>query len=309
MGLFGKLFSKKTDPELERLAQSLELLEHALAESKKPQGPQGLAKSAIKGAETRRWLFELLEEFEAEKGGIGAGVAADGMFYHPQLIEWFRSRYGLSESEPFLQSLLAVVFPTADRKRRIDENWPTIVTTYQGKPNTNDILLDKAGKLTDYIILHLGIATDLYGMFIEVFPDQFKERHEINDQLQELVKLEELALWFRMLNELANRFIRRECPLFMHYLEDALGDHLAMQGALPEAVINIVGTRIDEYASYQKFIAEPEEFLGWHGNMGGRETSYGGVWLRPDAIFQTRFVSMFLETAKEALVGELLTGI
>jgi TorA maturation chaperone TorD len=81
MGLFGKLFSKKTDPELERLAQSLE---HAFAESKKPQGPQGLAKSAIKGAKTRRWLFELLEEFEADKGGIGAGVAADGMFYHPQ---------------------------------------------------------------------------------------------------------------------------------------------------------------------------------------------------------------------------------
>lgn len=67
MGLFGKLFSKKTDRELERLLQKHA---DASAESKKPQGLLGLPMTAAKGAEMRRWLFELIDEFEAATGKI-----------------------------------------------------------------------------------------------------------------------------------------------------------------------------------------------------------------------------------------------
>jgi hypothetical protein len=143
---------------------------------------------------------------------------------------------------------------------------------------------------------------------IESSPGMFKGCRETNAQIEEFVKLEESALWFRMINELANRFIRRECAFFMPYLEDAFGYHLAVQGALPEAIINIVGTRMDEYASYQKFISDPKE--SWAGTVlwAAGKHLMEAFGFGPDAIFQTRFECLFLETVKEALVYKLLTG-
>jgi hypothetical protein len=176
MGLFGKLFSKKTDPELERI------LKQILAGGKEPKDPQGLTKSAVKGAEMRHWLFKLLEEFETETGKIGGFEGDDGFFYHPQLIDWFQKRHGLPESMLFLESLSSVAFSTPEKRIQMHQQWPTILAPYQGKPNTKDILIDKADRLAHYVILHLGIATELYRKFIEVAPDKF---HEINDQVEE----------------------------------------------------------------------------------------------------------------------------
>jgi hypothetical protein len=51
VGLLGKLFSKPTNRDAERVRQ---IFEQALKESKKPQGPH---KMALLGAETRQQLL------------------------------------------------------------------------------------------------------------------------------------------------------------------------------------------------------------------------------------------------------------
>ncbi|MGH6868268.1 MAG: hypothetical protein ACREDA_05230 [Methylocella sp.] len=305
MGLFGKLFSKKTDPELERLLQKLA---DASAECKTPKGPLGLPATAAKGAEARRWLFELIDEFGAATGEIGGLEADDGtFFYHEQLIEWYQKRQDLPESKLFLESLISV-FPTPNGKRRLDENWPAIVAGYQGKPNTDDTLIDKADRLANYIILRLGIATDLYRLIIEDSPDKLKDYHEINDELTELVKLEESALWFRTINDIANSCIPRECPSFMGYFADALGYYLAVQGASPDALCRTMADRLKEYNCYREWVAGADEpqagTLLWEAGKHLMEALGFGR----SAWFQVRFANWFLESVKEALFYELLTG-
>ncbi|HUB63128.1 MAG TPA: hypothetical protein VL996_01540, partial [Methylocella sp.] len=255
MGLFGKLFSKKTDPELERFAKSIE---DELAEIRRPKGPQGLAKSAIKGAESRRLLFELLKDFETETGRSGVSIvdtveSRGRMFVDRQLFEWFRKqRWNSSDSEPFLCTWLAFAFLTPDERRKTNEIWPSVVTTYHGKPNTEDILQEKADKLAKYIICNLGVATNLCSSFVEVSPDEFKDCHKIDDKLEELVRLEESALWLRTIDELAYMSIHGQRELFMDYLDDAFGYYLALRGTPPDAACRIIGERLTQYSSYQK---------------------------------------------------------
>jgi hypothetical protein len=59
MGLFGKLFSNRADPDAERTLQTFrQIFEKAIKNSKKPQGAY---KMVLLGAEMRHRLLNLVE--------------------------------------------------------------------------------------------------------------------------------------------------------------------------------------------------------------------------------------------------------
>ncbi len=279
------------NPELECLAQLerlAEFLAQTLPERKKPQG---LTRMAVMGAETRCQLVDVIEKFEAETGrsvflltDTAEGVVR--MFVDRELNELIqKSPYG-----ELLHLALFTAFPTLDRQ--ITENWSAIVETYHAQPTTKDLLFEKADRLSHYIILKLDIAPRLYTVLYENGP-------ELSDEQRQLVKLEEAAVWFRVIDEMAHWCFRSKRPFFMDYFEDALAYHLAMQGASPDAISTTIEDRMNEYGPYRKWVSGGDEPAAGTLLWEAGKHLQAALGVGRHALFQVYFADWFLKSVKE----------
>jgi elongation factor P hydroxylase len=302
VGLFDKFFSKTTDPQLERFAQTIA---QTLAECKKPRS---FAAAAVEGARTRSRFFTLLEKFEAETGraGISFQDVVEGkglMFVEQQLMELIQKQ----SDNKLLEAALYDAFSTPDITRQANEALPTLIAMHQAKPNTEHVLAEKAYILSRHILHNLGIGTDVYNVLSEAWKDTFCG-HELSYEENQAVKIEESAIWFRVIDDMAYWYIPAERSLFMDHFEECFGYHLALQGASPAAVSKTMEDRLREYSAYQKWVQEPEE--GAKGTLlweAGKHVM-AALGLSEHIFFQVYFAKMFLESAIQAVVYELLSG-
>lgn len=293
MGLFGKLFSKRIDPEAERIRQ---IFERAENDSKKPQGAY---KMALFGAETRLRLFRLIEEVETEIGQTSVGIAQDVgvLMVHPKLTEAIQKQ----DDNGLLELALYLAFPTPDATRRLNEDWPSTVGKYRGQQNTEELLREKSFLLTTFIVYNLDIASTIYAQSNKNGPD-------LSDEQEICIKLEEAACWNCVVSELALRYIGEDRQLFTAYLQDNFANFLARQGASPDAICSIMADRIEEYFKYQKWMAEGEEGRG--GTLMWEAAKHVGepIGGSEDDFFLTAFGFYFVRRVYQALIYELLTG-
>jgi hypothetical protein len=222
-----------------------------LEESKKPQG---IHKMALLGAETRQQLLELIEEVEAEIGQNAIGFAQDVgvMGVHAKLIERLRKEPADSLLH---ESALQLAFPTPDSTRRCKEQWPSAVEKYHGRHNTEELLREKSHMLAGFIVSNLGIATAIYQKTGDTVP-------ELSDEQEMSARLEEAALWNRVIFQLAHTYLASEFTLFMDYFEDFLANLLALQGAPPHSIYSAMTDRTIEYAKYPKWGPSGDEGMG-----------------------------------------------
>jgi hypothetical protein len=296
------LFRKKTDPQLERFVQTIA---QTLAECKKPRS---FAAAAVEGARMRSRFFAVLEKFEAETGraGIFFQDAVGGkqlMFVESQLMELIQRH----PDNKLLEAALYDAFSTPDITRQVNEALPTIVAMHQARPNAEDVLAEKACILSRHILHNLGICTELYNVLSEAWKDTFCG-HEVSYEESQAVKIEEAAIWFRIIDELAHWYIPAERSLFMEHFADWFGYHLALQGASPAAVSKTMKDRLTQYSSYK--IWGPEG----HASLKDTAIGEGGkhvmavLGLSEHFYFQVVFENWFLRCVKQALVYELLSG-
>lgn len=294
MGLFGKLFSKRVNPDAER---ALRLFEQALDDSKKPQG---LYKMARLGAETRQQLLKLIEEVEAEIGQTALAFAQDvgAMGVHPKLIELLRDEPGDSLLH---ESTLYVAFPTPYGRRRFNEQWPSAVGKYHGRHNSKELLREKGHILASLIANNLDIA-------ISIFPQTGENVRELTDEQETAVRLEEAALWNRIIFQLAHGYLGSDFTLFMDFFEDSLANVLALQGAPPDSIFSAMKDRTIEYARYCKWIPSDDEGTG--GTLLWEAAKHIGETLdcSTNPFFLIKFGVIFIERLNRALVYEFLTG-
>jgi hypothetical protein len=292
MGLFGKLFSKRGEPEEESARR---VFEQALKDSKKPQGPH---KMALLGAETRQQLLGFIEEVEAEIGQTAIGVAQDVgvMMVHPKLIERLRK-------EPhgdLFETALPLAFPTPDFSRRYNEQWPSAVGKFRGRQNTEEILQEKSVMLVSYIINNCVAFTS--------YRQASEHVRELSDEQKTSVRLEEAALWNCVILQLAARYLGSECRLFMDYFEDFLANRLALQGAPLASIPNAIRDRPLEYMKYRKWFLNDDEGTG--GTLLWEAAKHIGMPLdsSTNPFFLMDFGKNFSDRLKNALVYELLSG-
>jgi len=201
MGLFDKLFGRRASPETE---QAKAIIRKAWEDSRKPQGAY---KAATTGAEIRDRFFALIEEVEAKLGGPAIGIAsAEGvLMVHPKLEEELRKQ----PDADVLEVALTHCFITTDARRRLNESWPSQVVLYRGKANSDEILREKSSLLAAYVVNNLDAAE--------------MAESETSDEQDCIVRVEEVAVWYRVLDELAFRFIRGQRDIFMDFLQGRLG--------------------------------------------------------------------------------------
>jgi hypothetical protein len=293
MSLFGKMFSKSPSPEAERARQ---LIEQAQRDSKRPKGSD---KMALRGAATRDRVFGLIEEVEAEIGQHAVGFAQkEGvMMVHPKLLARIRQQSDGAMLEPALYA----AFVTPDATRRLNKEWPSTVRKYKGRPNTEDLLSEKSTVLSVFICHNLDIGTSLYQETHSAGP-------ELDDAQESKLKLEESACWYRVIDELAHRYIGQERVLFMDHFQDQLSGLMALQGVPPTDLCDTMAARSTEYAGYKKWTPKGREGAGgtllWEAAKHAAEAFEDNR----NPVFLMTFGLRFLQRVEAASLYELLTG-
>jgi hypothetical protein len=216
MGIFGRLLlprQQRQDAEKAR-----QIIEAAFIESREPRN---CTEAAASGADIRRRLFSVVDRLEAEMGQLVIACAQrEGVLMtHPRLTQELHKR---SDGEVLERSIF-LCFITPDATTRLNAGWPRQVAGYQSRPNTDDVISEKATILTAYVVHNLGTG-------IEVSKEVLKDIREINPDQEFSLKLEETCLWYRLIDELAYRHIPEQRNRFMDFFEGSMAHLLALPG-------------------------------------------------------------------------------
>jgi hypothetical protein len=296
LGLIDRLLSRKAHPDAERAKAPIR---QALEESERPQGGY---KMAVLGAELRRKVFALVEEVEANLGGPAVGiVGAEGVLMaHSKLTEKIRQGAG-----PFgpdlLQGALSQCFMTKDERQKFNEGWPSIIARYRGKSNSENVLRTKSMLLAEYVAYNLDAAEMALTGFEAGRLDQLDEQNC-------KVQVEEAAVWYRLLDELAFRFLRGQRELFMAFLTDQLFFDLAVRGSPPDLIDQTMTARTREYANYRQWL--PSEGSDLKGTLLWEAAKHVGepIDLSTHPMFLALFGAAIVDKIMHASVQKLLVG-
>jgi hypothetical protein len=297
MSLFRKLL--RNTQQRRDAAQAEEIIELALRRSREPKG---CAKSAELGADIRNRLLTVVHEIEKETGEPAVVFAADGTLIHPRLIEALGKRR--DDGEPLRLSINSC-FINPHATQYVNEPWPTTVDRYHCRPNGGEVIHEKATLLAAFVVHNLNVAVEareqLKAAGFEGVEQSLTEEQEL------LVKCEEAALWYRIIDELAYGFIREFRSLFVDYFLDTSAHLLGLQGASPALICQTMVERSEEYARYREWTADVDRMAGtllWKASK-----HVGGPFgLERHFMFTTMFGTLFLMRVERALVYELLTG-
>jgi hypothetical protein len=258
-----------------------------------PEKPFGGAKAAELGADIRRRLFTLIEQVEADLGGTAIGfVASDdmAMMVHPKLREAI-------EPSPFrdvLNMALTFCFLTKKARRRVIETWPSTVAQYKGKNNSDAVLREKSAVLATYVVSNLD-ATDLAGS-------------ETTDEQDWADFVEEAAVWYRVLDELAFKFLQSQRDMLMDFLRDDLARHLALMGSPPQLIVETMAERSKEYANYREWA--PAKNAALKGTLLWEAAKHvaEAIGRSGDPLFLAQYGPRFLAKLTYLSPRELLVG-
>jgi hypothetical protein len=263
--------------------------------------PKGLDQSAVSGAQRRQRLISLIEKVEAQIGQMAIALAEkEGvLMIHPKLTEEIRKQPDTNILEPEL----GLCFPTPDGKRRANTGWPATVRSYRGRPNTDDLLGEKAAIMATLVTCNLDLGIHLY--------EEMRDRQntlELSDEQETSVKLEEAACWCRIIDELAYGFLGQNRSLFMDYFGDSIAEILALQGIPPDLICQTLRERMAEYGQYRKWVPEGKE--GPKGTLLWEVAKHVGnpLQLSQDLLFLTTFGLRVMQHVESMMVQDLLIG-
>jgi hypothetical protein len=298
MSLFRRFFP--TAQERRDAEQAREIIEHALRESRKPEG---CAKSAEFGADIRDRLLTLVEEIEKETGRLAVIFAADATLTDPLLIEALHKR---GDDGELLRLSIGSCFVNPNATQYVNESWPATVKRYQSRPNSDELINEKATALATFVVYNLDAGMEARK---ELNAAGFTgAEQELTQEQIILLKVEEAACWHRVVDELAYRFISEHSPLFVDYFLDKVAGLLALQGVPPDLICRTMAERSQESGQYREWCSSDDSRMAgtllWHagkhvGMPFGFERHY---------MFGLMFGTLFLMRVKRALVHDLLTG-
>jgi hypothetical protein len=96
--------------------------------------------------------------------------------------------------------------------------------------------------------------------------------------------------------------------LFVDLFLDRLAYSLALQGASPDFICQMMTARSEEYAQYRDWVADDNQSVAGTLLWNAAKHVAAPLGCEHDPIFATSFGALFINRAAQALVYELLTG-
>lgn len=254
-------------------------------------------------ADIRERLLSVVEDVERKIGDLAVIIASDGTLTHPRLVEALHKR----PDGELLQAAITSCFPHPDAGQAVVKTWPSTVKGYESRPNTDELVNEKAFLLAGFVVHNLGVGIEARAALIT--QDKHSEASvPLTDEQEMIVKIEETACWYRIIGELAYRFIRDNRNLFVDLFLDNLSYLLALQGLPPDVICETLTERSEEYAQYREVTtADAGRTAGTVLWNAGKHVAVP-LGFEHDPIFTTMFENLFVGRLMGALVYEFLTG-
>ena len=298
MSLFRRFFP--TAQERRDTVRAREIIERALREARKPAG---CTKSAESGADIRNRLLTLVDDIEKETGQLAVVFAADGTLTHPRLIEALDKRRDDGE---LLKLSIGSCFINPQATQYVNQAWPATVKLYQRRPNNEELINEKATVLAAFLVHNLDTTVEACKQLNAAGFNGVQQ--ELTQEQGVLVRLEEAACWYRVIDELAYGFIHEYRSLFVDYLLDTLARELALQGVPPDLICRTMAERSQEYSQYREWTSGDANRMAGTLLWSAGKHAGASVGLERHFTFIIMFGTLFLGRLKRALVYELLTG-
>jgi hypothetical protein len=205
-----------------------------------------------------------------------------------------------------LKLAISSCFVNPNATQYVNESWPATVKRYQSRPNNDELIDEKATVLAAFVVHNLDAAIEARKELKTAGYNGAEE--ELTGDQEILVKIEEAACWYRIVDELAYGCIREHRPLFADYFVDHLAHLLALQGVPPNLICRTMAERSQEYGQYSEWCSSDHSRMAgtllWHaGKHVGMPFGFERHFM-----FITMFGTLFLMRVKRALVHDLLTG-
>ena len=290
MDIWGRLFKKRraTEAAFHRAVGAAE---------ERVWTPKGPRKSAEGAAQIRAELLAIIDQVEAATGQYAFAFAGEDQGF--MTSEAFEAAIREHHAAELLRSAFSVMFTTPQTKASLLEHWSEAVDGFAGKFNTRDLLAGKAALLATFVLHHHDIPC--------LAVDPTVSATTLEDGTEQELKLEAAAAWYRIIDELAYRFIRDDRELFCDYLQDRLAHGLAIQGAGVVSILDRAQERGEEYSQFREWVIDPpHEDKGLLWIMA--RYAIAALAVAPSEAAIRAHVELFLEALGTARIRELLTG-
>jgi hypothetical protein len=239
----------------------------------------------------------VVEEIEKETEDLSIVFAADATLIDPRLIQMLERR----PDGELLRLAIDSCFVNPNAAQYVNEQWPATVERHQSRPNTDELIREKATILTAYVVHNLGVG-------VEVAKDVLNDSRGINEDQELSVKLEEACLWYRLMDDLAYVYIPDHRSRFMDFFEDNLVHLLALLGIEPKTICATLSARSEEYGPYREWVSGDIDRMAGTPFWNAAKRVGAPIGFERHFRFTQIFGTLFLGRVERALVRELLTG-
>ena len=180
-----------------------------------------------------------------------------------------------------------------------DTNSEPLWTKYSGRPNTTELIREKAWVVAELIAMLLDAGESL----APSFSAEFGAREKI------LARAEASAYWLYVVDNFAFRFLSpSERDEFMSTLEESAIEKLGEMGMNRSEFVSLVQARYAEYSAYKKWVAEPDESSKGTLNWEFAKKVAAILGVGKNALFNTTLSIMMLRQLKRIDLPTLLKG-
>lgn len=313
---------------------TVEHLAQMITDMQNPK-PKRIDEAAIEGFKISEKLGQFLTKCEAEIGDAATIGVADTqgeggvMFLHKDLTDRIEKEDELDKLE---LKLALANYPIPNSSYQFNKGWPNEVAKFHGLLNSEEVIRDKAVALAIFVVHNLDIALNFYDHSHELEADWIFEGVNCGAEERARIKLEEAAVWARVVAELCHKFVmtswipsegwakmteeqkkslRQLARLFVDHFYGELAFLLGVQRFTPPAIVSALNDRAYEYAAYHEWFAEKDKpaknTLFWEAPERVGEL-FGGRAVK-NVTFIVTYAEMFLKRIQQARIGELMTGL
>jgi hypothetical protein len=178
---------------------------------------------------------------------------------------------------------------------------------FKGRPNTPEVLREKAGQLAYLITL-------VWDDPVEIAKGLHKSESSISEEVTKIARLETVIFWRRIVDEFAfRRLPSAERDQFIDAFDDSLIEKLVSTGIKREDYERLTDERLAEYANYRLALEErwtPETGGGTKGTVRWEFAKRVGslVGFENDIVFVSTIVLLLTKSLARLQLATLLRG-
>jgi hypothetical protein len=257
------------------------------------------AEAAELGAKVRQRLLTLIKEVEAKLGrrAIAFSENKGALMTRPELITEIESQH----DGKLLLAALRMCFPTPDAAHKLAQTWHLKVRRLSDKTLSDESLRERSSMLATYILYNLD--TYLYACSKSgISVPRLTQTQYISG------RLEEAALWLCVVSKASFTVLKGNQRFFMECFAESLSNFLALEGATPQAICEIMSLRSVEYARYKDWVPlqgqDPNGTLLWEA----AKNTGSVIAAKQNPLFLRSWGMVFLQRYENAKISELLSS-